>query len=173
VATLATVVAPATGLAPATVVTGVAGGLVPGLTAGQLVVADRLTGPDGSPVAVDGEVAASLADALRAAGLPVRLGPVATSGTLVRGAAARSALAAATGAIAVDLESSVLAAGAGPGPFAVVRAIADRPGAELVSPATVFGGIAALRSLRRAAPVVALWAGTLRSRPRSTTPGHP
>jgi 4-hydroxy-3-methylbut-2-enyl diphosphate reductase len=156
---------------PATVVTGVAGGLGPGLTAGQLVVAHSIMAPDGTVVAVDEEVAAGLAGALRAAGLPVRLGPIATSATLVRGAAARSALAAATGAIAVDLESSVLAAGAWPGPFAVVRAIADRPGAELVSPATVLGGIAALRSLCRAAPAAALWAGTLRPRPLSTMPG--
>lgn len=147
---------------PVTVVTGVAGGLAPGLGAGQLVVADALVGVDGATLAVDLSAATGLADALRAAGLTVWVAPIATSATLVRGSEARTALTAATGALAVDLESSILASVAWPGPFAVVRAVVDRPEAELLSPATAIGGIAALRSLLRAAPVIAAWAGTLR-----------
>nr|MDQ2728401.1 zinc-binding dehydrogenase [Actinomycetota bacterium] len=82
-----------------------------------------------------------------------------------------AALAADTGALAVDLESAILAALPWPGPFAVVRAVVDRPEAELLSHTTVTGGIAALRSLRRAAPVIAAWAGALHPRPLSTIPG--
>ena len=177
---------------PATVVTGVAGALSPGLAAGHLVVADSLIGVDDSLVGVDGSLigvdgsligvdgaavdidpstSTGLADALRAAGLTVRVAPIATSACVVRGAGPRRALAAATGALAVDLESQVLAAAAWPGPFAVVRAIVDRPEADLLSPATITGGIAALRSLRRAAPVIAAWAETLRPRRLSTAPG--
>lgn len=148
---------------PVTVVTGVGGGLGAGMAAGQLVVADALVGVDGATNEVDLSAAAGLADALRAAGLNVWVAPIATSATLVRGGEARAALTAETGALAVDLESSILAAVAWPGTFAVVRAVVDRPEVELASPATVIGGIAALRSLRRAAPVIAVWAGTLRT----------
>ncbi|MGI8751977.1 MAG: hypothetical protein ACR2MN_06650 [Acidimicrobiales bacterium] len=159
------------GAAPVTVVTGVAGGLDAGLAAGQLVVADGLVGVDGAALDLDRSIAAGLADALRDAGLTVRVAPIATSATLVRGGDARAALAATTGALAVDLESSVLAAFAWPGPFAVLRAVVDRPEAELLSPATITGGIAALRSLRRAAPAIAAWARTRHPRPLSTIPG--
>lgn len=156
----------------ATVVTGVAGGLRAGLAAGHLVVADVLIGVNGDAIDVDLSPAAGLAHALRAAGLSVRVAPVATSVRLVRGADARTAVAAATGALAVDLESAILASVAWPGPFAVVRAVVDRPESELLSPATITGGIAALRSLRRAAPVIAAWAATLHPNPLSTTPGR-
>jgi 4-hydroxy-3-methylbut-2-enyl diphosphate reductase len=156
---------------PAAVVTGVAGALSLGLAAGHLVVADALVGADGAHLDVDRSAAAGLAGALRAAGLTVRVAPIATSAHLVRGADARNALAAATGALAVDLESQVVAALAWPGPFAVVRAVVDRPEADLLSPATITGGIAALRSLRRAAPVIAAWAAALHPRPLSTAPG--
>ncbi len=150
---------------PATVVTGVAGGLRTGLAAGELVVADALVDVDGVTLDIDLSSAADLAGALRGAGLTVSVAPVATAGTLVRGSEARADLAAETGALAVDLESSILAALPWPGPFAVVRAVVDRPEADLVSPATVAGGIAALRSLRRAAPVIAAWARALRIEP--------
>jgi len=43
-------------------------------------------------------------------------------------------------------------------PVAVVRALSDTPGRELLSPGIVSGGLAALRALRAAAPVLADWA---------------
>ncbi|MDQ6782187.1 MAG: hypothetical protein M3063_01820 [Actinomycetota bacterium] len=144
--------------APVTLVAGVGGGLVAGLAAGELVVADAVIGPDGNALDIDLRSAPSVADALLAAGLTVRVAPVATAATFVRGATARAALAATTGAAAVDLESSILAGLAWPGPFAVVRAVVDTSDAELVAPSTIIRGIVALRALRQAAPVLAAWA---------------
>jgi 4-hydroxy-3-methylbut-2-en-1-yl diphosphate reductase len=54
-----------------------------------------------------------------------------------------------------------LLAGAASGPVAVVRAISDTPAHPLISPRTVTGGLAALRSLRQAAPVLAQWAAAV------------
>ncbi|MDQ6839193.1 MAG: 1-hydroxy-2-methyl-2-butenyl 4-diphosphate reductase [Actinomycetota bacterium] len=156
--------------APAAVLTGVAGGLYPGLVAGELVVADTVIGPDGSALAVDLAAAVGVADALRAARLPVRLAPVATAPRLVLGSEPRAALTAATGAAVVDLESSIMAGLSWPGPFVVVRAVVDTPDAELLSAGTAIAGIAALRSLRRAAPAIAAWADAHRARSLSSTP---
>ena len=60
------------------------------------------------------------------------------------------------GAIAVDMESGVLAR---TGRLAaVVRAIVDTPAHPLVSLGTLPRGSRALRALRRAAPVLSAWA---------------
>ena len=68
---------------------------------------------------------------------------------------------AATGAIAVDMESAPLLAGAAGSPAVVLRAISDTPDHPVVSPRIVAGGLAALRSLRQAAPVLAQWAAAV------------
>ncbi len=86
----------------------------------------------------------------------MHVGPIATVPRLA-GAGSHGDLAAA-GVLAVDLESAPLLAGAAGRPAVVVRAISDTPARPLVSPHTVSGGIAALRSLRLAAPVIARWA---------------
>jgi 4-hydroxy-3-methylbut-2-enyl diphosphate reductase len=140
----------------ATAVAGVAGALVAGLHPGDLVVADRVLRPDGTVVRLLPS-APILAGVLRRRGLPVSVGPVVSTDRLVRGAPARAALAA-TGALAVDLESADLVDAAWAGPVAVVRAMVDTPGRELVSPATLTGGLAALRSLRAAGPALEDWA---------------
>jgi 4-hydroxy-3-methylbut-2-enyl diphosphate reductase len=137
-------------------VMGVAGAVAPDLSPGDLVVADRVLAPDGS-VAAEMPSAPLLAAALARSGVPTRVGPVLTCDHLVRGPAARRALAAG-GALAVDLESAVLAAAGWGGPVAVVRAVSDTAEQELISPAIVAGGRRALASLRRAAPVVSRWA---------------
>jgi 4-hydroxy-3-methylbut-2-enyl diphosphate reductase len=103
-----------------------------------------------------------VAAALRAAGLRAYVGPVHTADHLVDGPG-RAELAA-TGALAVDTESAPLVRAAGDRPRLVVRAVADTPGRPLRSAGTVPGGIAALRALRRAAPVLGRWAGTLGER---------
>jgi 4-hydroxy-3-methylbut-2-enyl diphosphate reductase len=163
-------------------VAGTGGGLAPGLAPGDLVVATEVrdlsgrpgAGPPGPGRADDGPaslpspgdacgqgaracpVAPLLAGELRRAGLAVHAGPVATVSRLATGAA-RGRLAA-SGALAADLESAHLAAAAGERPLAVIRAVSDSPGHPLLGPGLVSGGLAALRALRAAAPVLARWA---------------
>ena len=145
--------------APMMAVGGVAGGLTDDLQVGDVVVATEVIEP-----AAGGGQAASLpvgaAAGWRAApGRPARarLGPIATVSKLAD-ASAHADLAAA-GVIAVDMESAQLLGGAAGRPAVVVRAISDTPAHPLVSPHTVTGGLAALRSLRLAAPVLATVGG--------------
>ena len=164
---------------------GVAGGLTDDIKVGDIVVASEVVdagagGSGGSPPGVysggssprastagsaDGRTqrclsAPLLAGELRRAGLRVHVGPIAT---VPRLASAHADLARA-GVIAVDMESAPLLAGVGDRPAAVVRAISDTPAHPLVSPHTVSGGIAALKSLRLAAPVLARWAAAVGQR---------
>jgi len=151
--------------APATAVAiaGVAGGLDRRCLPGDLVVADRILDPSGTCVVDSLASAGLLAAALRRAGLRVFVGAVVTADRPVTGSAKRAALAT-TGARAVDMESAPLAAAGWAGPVAVVRAIVDTPGRELLAPATIIGGIRALHALRQAAPVLASWAAATGSR---------
>jgi len=135
---------------------GVGGALSADLRVGDMVVASRVS--DGS-VTVECPSAPLLAGELRRAGLRVTTGPIATVDRLVR--QGEQATLAATGAIAVDMESAPLLAAAAGGPAVVVRAISDTPAHPIISPRTVSGGIAALRSLRQAAPVLARWAAAV------------
>lgn len=131
---------------------GVAGAVVPGLASGDIVVADRVVLDGAADVALPG--AADLAKALRIAGLTVHLGPVGGADRVVAGPARIGW--ADRGAIAVDMESGVLAR---TGRLAaVVRAIVDTPAHPLVSLGTLPRGSRALRALRRAAPVLSAWA---------------
>ena len=154
------------GRADAVLVAGVAGALDGRLAPGDLVVADELRGPGPSDAPVASPSAPLLAAALRRHGLPVHLGPLCTQGSAVRGAE-RDRLAA-TGALAVDMESAAvvrvaLAGGAG-GAVAAVRAIVDTPRHPLVSPGTAVHGLQALSALRRAAPALQEWAAATGSR---------
>ena len=138
------------------VLAGVAGAVAPGLGPGDIVVADRvvLDAAADRDAAVVLPGAADLAKALRIAGLTVHLGPVGGADRIVTGAA-RAAWAD-RGALAVDMESGVLAR---TGRLAaVVRAIVDTPAHPLVSLGTLPRGSRALRALRRAAPVLSAWA---------------
>jgi 4-hydroxy-3-methylbut-2-en-1-yl diphosphate reductase len=131
---------------------GVGGGLTDELRVGDLVVASQVT--DGSST-VSCPSAPLLTGELRRAGLRARTGPIVTVERLVR---RDHAALAGSGAIAVDMESAPLLAGAAGRPAAVVRAISDTPERRLLGPHIVTGGIAALRSLQRAGPVLARWA---------------
>jgi 4-hydroxy-3-methylbut-2-enyl diphosphate reductase len=116
-------------------------------------------GPFG-PVAIMG-VGAGLTDDLRPGDLVVgtEVGAAGCgSAPLLAGELRRAGLPARTGRITtVDhLESGPLAAAAGERPVAVVRAVSDSPDRPLAG--IVTGGLAALRSLRAAAPVVQRWA---------------
>lgn len=140
-------------------VAGVGGSLSSDLQAGDVVVATSVT--DGTTT-IECPSAPLLAGELRRAGLRVATGPIVTVGHLVR-EGEHDALAA-SGAIAVDMESAPLLAAAGQRPAAVIRAISDIPGRSVLSPRTVPGGLAALRTLRQAAPVLARWAAAAGSR---------
>lgn len=142
--------------ARAVLVAGLAGGVAPGLRAGDVVVATELHGPDTAVTRCP--AAAEVAGRLRQAGLPVHLGPVASSARLVRGAG--RAAAAARGALAVDMESAWLAeaATAVPGaPLAVVRVVVDTPERGLAHPGMPAAGLRALRRLRAAAEALRDW----------------
>jgi 4-hydroxy-3-methylbut-2-enyl diphosphate reductase len=144
-------------------VLGVAGALQADLRPGDLVVASEVRRADAPDVAVATcPSAALLAGALRRAGLRVHVGPVVSSSRVVHGRE-RAALAA-TGALAVDMESADLVVTWPLRPLAVVRAIVDTPDFPLLRLGTARRGVLALRSLRRAAAVVAEWADAASSR---------
>ncbi len=132
-------------------VAGVAGGLTADVRPGDLVVASEVRGP-GAPIPVPS--APELAAALRRLGLRVHVGPIVSVPKAVDGIARRNL--AASGALAVDMESAYLAPASGR--FAVVRAIVDTPQHPLWRPGTIWRGTRALWTLRRAAPAIALWA---------------
>jgi 4-hydroxy-3-methylbut-2-enyl diphosphate reductase len=133
-------------------IAGTGGGLTGDLSPGDLVVGTQVS--DGQTV-VSCPSAPLLAGELRRAGLRARAGQVATTGKLARGAE-RERLAG-TGALVADLESVPLLAAAADRPAVVVRAVSDTPQRPL-GPATLAGGMAALRSLRLAGPALARWA---------------
>jgi len=138
---------------------GVGGGLVTDLRVGDVVVASEVT--DGVTT-VRCASAPLVAGELRRAGLRARTGKIVTVNRLVRGR--EHAQLAATGAMAVDMESAPLLAGAAGSPAIVLRAISDTPEQPVFSPGIVSGGLAGLRSLRRAAPVLARWGAAVGNR---------
>lgn len=135
-----------------TVIAGVAGALAPEVRPADLVVADRLRTAE---VDVALPSAPLLAGELRRAGLTVHIGTVESTDHVVTGDE-RSRLAA-RGGMAVDTESAYLARNLDPRQLAVVRAVVDTGDDPLVHPGTFRRGITALRSLRRAAPVLQAW----------------
>lgn len=156
------------GRCAAVVVTGVAGALDAGLSPGDLVVADRVIDATGDTIAVLPS-AGLLAAALRRAGLPASVGTVVSSERLAR-RADRGVLSS-LGAAVVDMESAALLREPWDRPTAVVRAVADTPARELISVGTFSGGLAALRALRAAAPVLSRWAAV--TGPRSVVVAAP
>jgi 4-hydroxy-3-methylbut-2-en-1-yl diphosphate reductase len=134
-------------------VMGVGAGLTADLRPGHLVVGTEVG-------AVTCGSAPLLAAELERAGLRARAGPITTVDHLVR-RSERSALAA-EGNLLADMESGPLAAAAGDRPVAVIRAVSDTPDRPLAG--IVSGGLAALASLRAAAPVVQRWAAACGTR---------
>jgi len=135
-------------------VAGVGGGLTDDLVPGDVVVGTEVR--DSAGTCIRCPAAPLLAGELRRAGLRVSAGPVVTVDRLA-GGPSRQRLAAG-GALVADLESAPLAAAAGDRPVAVLRAVSDTPARPLLRPGIVTGGLAALRALRAASPVLAAWA---------------
>lgn len=142
--------------ARAVAVAGVCASLDARFVPGDVIVASELRG-SGAPLLL--ESAKPLARALEAQGQRVHIGPILSIDHLLRRAERESL--AATGALAVDMESAWLASLADRLPFAVLRVVSDGPGHELMSPRIVANGIRALRALRAAAPALVTWAHTL------------
>jgi 4-hydroxy-3-methylbut-2-enyl diphosphate reductase len=140
--------------ADAVAVAGFCGAVTRGLLPGDIVVATEVRGPAGVTECSSRPLVAALA----ALGIRrVHVGPLVSADHVVRGLE-RAAMAG-EGALAADMESAWLAPGAAGRPLAVLRVVLDTPERELHRPlATLAGGVAAWRSLRRAAPALALWA---------------
>jgi adenosylhomocysteine nucleosidase len=109
---------------PLVVSAGVCGGLDPALRAGDLVLPDIVINDAGLRLSVTGTVAQRAA---AAGGAPAQGGWLATSSRVAATPGAKAALRAATGAVAVDMESAaILEAAAARGcPSLVVRAVSD------------------------------------------------
>jgi len=134
---------------PLVISAGVCGALAPDLRPGALVLPESVLGPSAERLNV---TPTAYARAL-ALGGAARGGTLQTSREVVATAEAKAALFARTGAVAVDMESSLIlthAAGAGC-PALVVRAVADAAGEtlppELMGLVTEAGRLRAVRAL--------------------------
>jgi len=132
-------------------VLGFCGGLDEHARPGDVVVADEVWAQDdgGEGERVRCEGAGELAAAVAGRGMRVRCGPVVSVARLALGE--RRAQLHAAGAVAVDMESAWLAAGAAGRPFGVVRVVLDSPSHELLRPGAAVGAARAARTLRRVA----------------------
>ena len=111
---------------------GTAGGLAGGLAAGSLILPERVIGGAES-FGVDAGWRAALVALAERGGLTVAAGDMAHSESVLHTVADKQALQAATGAVAVDMESlpaARVAAQAGV-PFVVVRVVVDEAGRAL------------------------------------------
>ncbi|MFI0462606.1 hypothetical protein ACH347_00840 [Saccharopolyspora sp. 5N102] len=133
------------------VVAGLAGGVAAEVRSGDVIVADELRGRGGTVRCS----AASLAAHLRRAGFPVHCGPIVTADHLVHGA--RRGELARTGALAVDMESAVLAQAAGGRPLGVVRVVVDTARQPLLRPGTPSRAVAALARLHAVGSCLPRW----------------
>jgi 4-hydroxy-3-methylbut-2-enyl diphosphate reductase len=144
----------------AVVLAGFAGALDEHLEPGDVVLADALQAPGGGTPLPDPAI---LAGVLRRGGLRVHVGAVACSRAPVAGRARGRW--AATGALAVEMESAALARRLGGRPLTVLRVVLDTPRAELHRPQRLARAAAsAYRSLRRAAGLLAEWLPALGER---------
>ena len=143
----------------ALLVLGFCGGLDEESRPGEVVVAEEVvaaTDEGHSPMEIRCEGVETLTKTLEDSGLEVRRGRVVCVARLALGE--RRAELLAGGAMAVDMESVWLAAGAADRPFAVVRVVLDSPSHELMRPQAAAGAVRAARALRRVAGALHDWA---------------
>ena len=136
---------------------GIAGGLAPGLASGALVLPAAVRARNGIAHWVDVEWHLRLTAAARKARLAVTVGGMLGDDAIAATAAAKSRLHRETSAVAVDLESHVVAAVARQArvPFLVLRAVAD-PAERDLPPAALLPLTAGGRpNLARVLPSVA------------------
>jgi adenosylhomocysteine nucleosidase len=118
---------------------GCAGGLAGGLHAGDMVVGDRVLGLDQGGTAAQTFAAspAALATWCGERGLPVRVGPIASSSVVLSSRDAKTR-AARTGALVVEMESAAIAGAARDRgvPCAVVKVVLDEAGDAVALPGT-------------------------------------
>lgn len=119
---------------------GIAGALAPTLATGTLLLPRRVVSEDGTVILVDAAWHARLAQGLRGLGLAFVEGDVLGAARIVSSPEDKQALHGRTGAVAVDLESHVVAAAAERSGCrcAVLRAIADSAALPL-PPAALVG----------------------------------
>jgi len=144
--------------ADALLVLGFCGGLDGTSEPGEVIVAEEVyAAPDEGheEAAVRCGSVAELLVTLAGRGMKVRAGRIACVSRLALGE--RRAELHAGGAVAVDMESVWLAAGAAERPFAVVRVVLDSPSHELLRPQAAAGALRAARSLRNVARSLHEW----------------
>jgi 4-hydroxy-3-methylbut-2-en-1-yl diphosphate reductase len=141
-------------------IAGLCAAAAPDLRTGDVVLGATLGGPDGT--SVEAPASRLLAGALRRRGLSPRVGAIA-SVDRVAGPAERRYIWE-SGAVAVDMESSWLAAGADGRPLVALRVVVETAGGEPLHPRTAVAGLRGLITLRRAAPVLEDWRRSLRRR---------
>jgi 4-hydroxy-3-methylbut-2-enyl diphosphate reductase len=139
--------------ASALAVAGLCGALVPELEPGDVVVASAVEDERGEATLLETD---GICRALRETGIDPRIGRMLCTDHLAHGRE-RERLAR-RGALAVDMESAWLAAGAGHRPLAVVRVVVDGPRHELWRPAAARQLLLGLRRLRELAPALVRWA---------------
>jgi 4-hydroxy-3-methylbut-2-en-1-yl diphosphate reductase len=139
-------------------VVGFCGGLDATSVPGEVIVAEEVYAAvdEGHPEQrVRCDLSAELIGRLTGLGLKVRAGNVVCVSRLAVGE--RRAQLLAGGAIAVDMESVWLAAGAAGRPFGVVRVVLDSPEHELLRPQAALGALRAAQALRRVAGALHEW----------------
>ncbi len=115
---------------------GYSGGLMPGLTPGTLVIPETVVDAAGRRWSCDTAAAGRLREAARQLGLPLEEGLMLGADTPAATADVKRDLHRATAAVAVDLESHLLAEAAAEAglAFAVVRTVLDDAATELPPP---------------------------------------
>jgi 4-hydroxy-3-methylbut-2-en-1-yl diphosphate reductase len=145
---------PADGL----LVLGFCGGLDAHSVPGEVIVATEVYGATDeghAPDRVQCPHAEPIATTLQARGLDVRSGPMVCVSKIALGERREQLLA--DGALAVEMESVWLAAGAAGRPLSVVRVVLDSPSRELMRPRAVFSALRAARALRAVAKELRGW----------------
>jgi 4-hydroxy-3-methylbut-2-enyl diphosphate reductase len=142
----------------ALLVVGFCGGLDAESRPGEVIVAESVStaadeGHDERTLACG--LAGELITHLAGRGLKLRTGPVVCVSKIAVGE--RRAQLHAAGALAVDMESVWLGAGAGHRPFGVVRVVLDSPSHELFRVRTVPHALRAASALRRVAGALHDW----------------
>jgi adenosylhomocysteine nucleosidase len=119
---------------------GICGGLDPALASGAVVLPRQIQAESGGRYSADGKWHASLAEALRLTGTAPVTGELLGCTAIVDTPARKAALFGASGAVAVDLESHLVAQAAHAAgiPFVVLRSVADAA-ARGLPPAVLIG----------------------------------